>query len=177
MLVYPGLGRRDGRLPTSLLLAPSPLGELAYLLNVPSSHLPPPSLFVPLAFLHHAIVPPIPTATSLCCISYRSGLVVDQFVSARSIIFCLIHLIVCLAVLPSGSVHVHLTFYSGSVASALVCFYSVFLFFFVFPFFPLSFFLFPFFFFFACNNAWSPLFNLPIYILMICGVFALGPNL
>jgi hypothetical protein len=53
----------------------------------------------------------------------------------------------------------------------------LFFFFFVFPFFPLSFFLFPFFFFFACNNAWSPLFNLPIYILMICGVFALGPNL
>jgi hypothetical protein len=31
--------------------------------------------------------------------------------------------------------------------------------------------------FFACNKARSSLFDLPICILMLCGVFALGPNL
>jgi hypothetical protein len=29
----------------------------------------------------------------------------------------------------------------------------------------------------ACNKAWSSLFNLAVYILMLCEVFALGQNL
>jgi hypothetical protein len=36
---------------------------------------------------------------------------------------------------------------------------------------------FPFFFFFACNKAWSSLFNMLVYILMLCGVFAFDPDL
>jgi hypothetical protein len=37
--------------------------------------------------------------------------------------------------------------------------------------------LYVFFFFFACNKAWSSLCDLPVYILMLCRVFALGPNI
>jgi hypothetical protein len=36
---------------------------------------------------------------------------------------------------------------------------------------------FSFFFFFAFNKARSSLFNIPVYILMLCGVFALDPDL
>jgi hypothetical protein len=154
----------------SLLPMPSSLGELGYLLDVPSSHLPSLSLFVLLAFLYHAAVPPIPTATNLCCVSFGSGLVVDRFVSARSIILHLIHLVLCPTVLPLGSVHVHPTFCSGSIASVsliLFCFVFCFSIFFL-TFFP---------FFFACNKTRSSLFNLPVYILMLCGVFAFDPNL
>jgi hypothetical protein len=43
---------------------------------------------------------------------------------------------------------------------------------FFFPFFPLHFFLF-----FAYNKVWSSLFDLPVYILMLCEVLALSPNL
>jgi hypothetical protein len=49
----------------------------------------------------------------------------------------------------------------------------MYLFFFLFfPLFPCMFF-----FFFACNKAWSSLCDLPVYILMLCRVFALGPNI
>jgi hypothetical protein len=129
----------------SLLPALSPLSELAYLLNVLSSHLPPLSLFVLLVFLHYAIVPPIPIATSLCCISYGSGFVVDRFVFARSIILRLILVVVCLAVLPSGFVHVHPTFCFG-FGLILFCFFvCLFVFSHIFPYV-----FFSFFFFFVC---------------------------
>jgi hypothetical protein len=101
-------------------------------------------LSVPLVFLHHAAVQPIPTTTNLCCVSSGSSLVVDRFVFARSIILCLTYLVMCPAVLPSGSIHVHPTFCSRSIASAL---------------------------------ARSFLFNLPVYILILCGAFALDLDL
>jgi hypothetical protein len=129
----------------SLLPALSPLSELAYLLNALSSHLPPLSLFILLVFLHYAIVPPIPIATILCCISYGSSFVVDRFVFARSIILRLILVVMCLAVLPSGFVHVHPTFCFGFGLILFVCLFVCFFF----PIFSHTSFFF-FFFFFVC---------------------------
>jgi hypothetical protein len=82
--------------------------------------------------------------------------------------------------LPSDCSHLHNVFLSivfPVLLASFVVFYfiPIFAFFLFFPLFPYT--IPPPPPFFACNKAQSSLFDLPIYILMLCGVFALGPNL
>jgi hypothetical protein len=81
--------------------------------------------------------------------------------------------------LPSGCHHLHSVFfvyYFPILLASFVVFHFIPLF--AFFHFPIIFlYVFFFFLFFACNKARSSLFDLPVCILMLCGIFALGPYL